>query len=69
MRLTSVNLWTSFTRMLTAVVFAPSQIILVDFNYVLIGRRELVPALVSVGVILVSWAAVAFGYDKLSEES
>ena len=55
--------------MLTAMVIALSQIILVDFNYVLIGRRELHPALVSVGVILVSWAAVAFVYDKLSEAS
>ena len=55
--------------MLTAMVIALSQIILVDFNYVLIGRRELTPALVSVGVILVSWAGVAFVYDKLSEAS
>ena len=55
--------------MFTAMVIALSQIILVDFNYVLIGRRELMPALVSVGVILVSWAAVAFVYDKLSEAS
>ena len=55
--------------MLTAMVIALSQILLVDFNYVLIGRRELHPALVSVGVILVSWAAVAFVYDKLSEAS
>ena len=55
--------------MFTAMVIALSQIILVDFNYVLIGRRELHPALVSVGVILVSWAAVAFVYDKLSEAS
>ena len=55
--------------MLTAMVIALSQIILVDFNYVLIGRRELMPALVSVGVILVSWAGVAFVYDKLSEAS
>ena len=69
MRRTSVNHWPSFTRMFTAMVIALSQIILVDFNYVLIGRRELYPALVSVGVILVSWAAVAFVYDKLSEAS
>ena len=55
--------------MFTAMVIALSQIILVDFNYVLIGRRELVPALVSVGVILVSWAAVAFVYDKLRSET
>ncbi len=55
--------------MLTAMVIALSQLLLVDFNYVLIGRRELAPALVSVGVILASWAAVAFVYDKLSEAS
>ena len=55
--------------MLTAMVIALSQLLLVDFNYVLIGRRELAPALVSVGILLVLWAAVAFVYDKLSEAS
>ena len=55
--------------MFSAMVIALSQILLVDFNYVLIGRRELMPALVSVAVLLVSWAAVAFVYDKLSEAS
>ena len=55
--------------MLTAMVIALSQILLVDFNYVLLGRRELQPALYSVGIILVLWAAVAVVYDKLSETS
>ena len=53
--------------MQTAWVIAISQILLVDFNYVLIGRRELHPALVSVGTILVIWSATAFVYDKLSD--
>ena len=55
--------------MLTAMVIALSQILLVDFNYVLLGRRELQPALYSVGILLVLWAAVALVYDKLSETS
>ena len=55
--------------MLTAMVIALSQLLLVDFNYVLLGRRELEPALYSVGILLVLWAAVAFVYDKLSETS
>jgi tryptophan-rich sensory protein len=55
--------------MLTAMVIALSQILLVDFNYVLLGRRELQPALYSVGILLVVWAAVAVVYDKLSETS
>jgi tryptophan-rich sensory protein len=55
--------------MLTAMVIALSQILLVDFNYVLLGRRELQPALYSVGILLVLWAAVAVVYDKLSETS
>ena len=52
--------------MLTAMVIALSQILLVDFNYVMLGRRELTPALVSVGTILFTWTAAAFVYDKLS---
>jgi tryptophan-rich sensory protein len=55
--------------MLTAMVIALSQILLVDFNYVLLGRRELQPALYSVGIILVLWVAIAVVYDKLSETS
>jgi len=55
--------------MFSAMVISLSQILLVDFNYVLIGRREMYPALISVGVLLVAWAAVAFVYDKLSKES
>ena len=55
--------------MSTAMVIALSQILLVDFNYVIVGRRELEPALISVGIILVIWASVAFVYDKLSETS
>ena len=55
--------------MLTAMVIALSQLLLVDFNYVLLGRRELEPALYSVGILLVLWAAVAVVYDKLSEAS
>ena len=53
----------------TACVIGLSMILLVDFNYVMLGRRELQPALYSVGIILVLWAAVAFVYDKLSEAS
>jgi hypothetical protein len=55
--------------MFSAMVIALSQILLVDFNYVLIGRREMMPALISVGVLLVAWAAVAVVYDKLSKAS
>ena len=51
----------------TAWVIGLSQILLVDFNYVMVGRRELTPALVSVGTILVIWSATAFVYDKLSD--
>lgn len=50
----------------TAIVIAVSQILLVDFSYVMDGRRELAPALVSVGTILFTWTAAAFVYDKLS---
>jgi hypothetical protein len=55
--------------MSTAMVIALSQILLVDVFYVIVGRRELQPALISVGIILVIWASVAFVYDKLSETS
>ena len=55
--------------MSTAMVIALSQILLVDFFYVIVGRRELQPALISVGIILGIWASVAFVYDKLSETS
>ena len=55
--------------MLTAMVIALSQILLVDFNYVIAGRRAIEPALYSVGILFVVWAAVAFVYDKLSETS
>ena len=34
----------------TAWVIALSQILLVDFSYVMVGRRELTPALVRVGL-------------------
>ena len=50
----------------TAWVIGLSQILLVDFSYVMGGRRELAPALVSVGTILFTWSAAAFVYDKLS---
>ena len=50
----------------TAWVIGLSMILLVDFNYVMVGRRELAPALVSVGTILFTWTAAAFVYDKLS---
>ena len=55
--------------MLTALVIAVSWILLVDFNYVLIGRRAMQPALYSVVIILVIWCAAAAVYDKLSESS
>ena len=51
----------------TAWVISLSQILLVDFSYVMVGRRELTPALVSVGTLLVIWSATAFVYDKLSD--
>ena len=51
----------------TAWVIAISQILLVDINYVIIGRRELEPALISLVVIFVLWTAIAFVYDKLSD--
>ena len=51
----------------TAWVIALSQILLVDFSYVMVGRRELTPALVSVGTLLVIWSVTAFVYDKLSD--
>ena len=53
----------------TAWVIGLSMILLVDFNYVMVGRRELTPALISVATILVIWSATAFVYDKLSETS
>ena len=53
----------------TAWVIGLSMILLVDFNYVMVGRRELTPDLVSVGTLLVIWSATAFVYDKLSETS
>ena len=51
----------------TAIVIAVSQILLVDFSYVIVGRRELTPALYSVSIILFMWVATAFVYDKLSD--
>ena len=51
----------------TAWVIAISQILLVDINYVIIGRRELEPAVISLVVIFVLWTAIAFVYDKLSD--
>tara|TARA_B100001245_G_C22549084_1_gene274805 strand:- start:101 stop:382 length:282 start_codon:yes stop_codon:yes gene_type:complete len=53
--------------MQTAWVIAISQILLVDVNYWIIGRRELEPALYSVVIIFVIWTAIAFVYDKLSD--
>ena len=53
----------------TAWVIGLSMILLVDFNYVMLGRRELQPALYSVGIILVLWVAIAVVYDKPSETS
>ena len=53
--------------MFNAMVIAISQILLVDVNYVMIGRRALEPALVSVVLILVIWAGIAFVYEKLSD--
>ena len=53
----------------TAWVIAISQILLVDVNYWMIGRRELEPALYSVVIIFVIWTAVAFVYDKLSDSA
>ena len=46
--------------MQTAWVIAISQILLVDINYVIIGRREMEPALISLVVIFVLWTAIAF---------
>ena len=55
--------------MFSGMVIAISQILLVDLNYVLIGRRELMPALISVVTLLVIWTGVSFVYDKLRSET
>ena len=53
--------------MFNAMVMAVSQILIVDVNYVMIGRRALQPALISVVIILLLFAGAAFTYEKLSD--
>ena len=53
----------------TALVIAVSQILLVDFRYVLIGRREIAPALTSAVVLIVAWFVIGKVYGKLSTSS
>ena len=53
----------------TALVIAVSQILLVDFRYVLIGRREMVPALTSAVILMVAWFVIGKVYGKLSTSS
>ena len=53
--------------MFNAMVMAGSQILIVDVNYVMIGRRALQPALISVVIILLLFAGAAFTYEKLSD--
>ena len=53
----------------TALVIAISQILLVDFRYVLIGRREMVPALTSAVILMVAWFVIGKVYGKLSTSS
>ena len=53
--------------MFNAMVMAVSQILIVDVNYVMIGRRALEPALISVVIILLLFAGAAFTYEKLSD--
>ena len=53
----------------TAILIAAAQILLVDFNYVMIGRRELIPAIYSAILITVIWTSVAFVYDKVSDSA
>lgn len=53
----------------TALVIAISQILLVDFRYVLIGRREMAPALTSAVILMVAWFVIGKVYGKLSTSS
>ena len=55
--------------MRTALVIAISQILLVDFRYVLIGRREMAPALTSAVILMVTWFVIGKVYGKLSTSS
>ena len=53
--------------MFNAMVIAISQILIVDVNYVMIGRRALEPALISAVIIPLLFAGAAFTYEKLSD--
>ena len=51
----------------TALVMALSQILLVDYSYVMIGRRELTPAIISAVTLVVIWVVVARVYDTFAD--
>ena len=52
--------------MLTAMTIAISQILMVDFYYVLNGTRDAQSAFVSMITLLLAWGITATVYDKLS---
>ncbi len=52
--------------MLTAMLFAVSQILILDVFYVLNGNRAAYPAFLSAGLLLASWYAIGWTYDKLA---
>ena len=52
--------------LLTAMIIAISQILLVDFYYVMNGTRAVQPALFSAAIIISSWWVIAKTYDALS---
>ena len=52
--------------MVTAMTIAGSQILMVDFYYVLNGTRDMTSAMVSAVVIVLGWYTAATAYQKLS---
>ena len=52
--------------MVTAMLFATSQILILDVFYVLNGVREVKPAVLSVIILGVSWYAIGWTYNKLA---
>ena len=49
----------------SAMIVAVSQILLVDFYYVLTGQRPMMQATASIAVLLVGWGAAGMVYGKL----
>lgn len=49
-----------------ALIIAVSQLLLVDVDYVLSGKRGLAEAAASATILIVSWTLVGIVYDKLS---